>query len=142
MSIPLRNTIIAFLVGMGVLIYIVVFLDAAFGLWQLDNPAVSQFAMTIGASVSAFIGGWLGIHTLRRQAKKGQPSVEPPAPRVYSKLEYLQYGIIVVYLITLVIGTFYYIFKPSSPDFIQSLFTNATGLMLGALAVVLGPVEE
>lgn len=140
---PIRNTIITFLVAIGMLLYLYVFIDAMKEVPNITDDAVLQFAMTIGVSISAFIGAWLGVDTKRRlDNKRLESQGRSPMVRTLNPWQYkLQFVIIVLYLITLVIGAFMYIQKNDS-DFIHSLFTNATGLMLGALAVVLSPVEE
>ena len=143
MSEALRNIIITFLVLMGMILYLYIFFDSIGKSPKITDDAVLQFAMTIGVSVSTFVGAWLGIDTKRRlENRKRTLMGEKVVKRTLSAWHYkLQFFIIAAFLLTLVVGSYYYI-RGNETMFVQSLFTNATGLMLGALAVVLSPVEE
>ncbi len=65
-----RNIIIAFLVGIGMLIYLWVFIqELIFDPRPEGDPAL-QLAMTMSVSISTFIGAILGIDTRRRIENK------------------------------------------------------------------------
>jgi len=143
MTDQLRKTIIGFLVLMGVVLYVFVFL-VSIGLINAPlNDATVQFAMTIGVSVSAFIGAWLGIDTKRRLDRRNPDETRVQVvKKAMEQWHYrLQFIVIIIYLISLLVGTVYFMLGNSDSIFIQSIFTTTTGLMLGALAVVLSPID-
>jgi ABC-type nickel/cobalt efflux system permease component RcnA len=145
MNNKLRNIIVFCLVGLGLLIYIYIFIEEMMNNPRTEGDAALQFAMSIGVSISTFIGALLGVDTkerirIKRLMTLGEkPPASSPKPWYYN----IQYVVIVIYMIILLVGVIKFMGTSGEVQtlFIQSIFTNATGLILGALAIVLSPIE-